>query len=74
MAVTDDRQALTELGAQHGWQHRQVDRADVFTRDHLRVKVIWRGDAEISGASYFEDGWYEAYSREPVQVRKWLNR
>lgn len=74
MAETAERQELTELGKERGWQHREVDRADVFTRGLLRVRVIWQGDDTISGASYFEDGWYEAYTREPNQVGSWLKR
>jgi hypothetical protein len=74
MAATDERQTLTELSEQHGWQHREADRADVFTRGDLRVRVIWQGGDKMSGATYYEDGNYEAYTREPNQVRNWLTR
>ncbi|TGD90021.1 hypothetical protein BayCH28_05430 [Mycolicibacterium sp. CH28] len=74
MAATDQRLTLSELGGERGWQRRETDRADVYTRGKIRVRVIWQGDAAISGASYFEDDVYETYTRELDKVRTWLSR
>ena len=46
----------------------------VSTPVPIRVRVIWAGDSKISGASYFDDEIYEAYTRELDKVRTWLKR
>ncbi len=74
MAATDERLTLSELGGERGWQRKETARADVYNRGKIRVRVIWQGDAAISGASYFEDEMYEAYTRDLDKVRSWLNR
>ena len=50
------------------------NRADVYTRGNIRIRVIWTGDTKITGASYFDDQMYEAYTRELDKVRTWLKR
>ena len=74
MTATDERQTLTQLGTDHGWAQRTADRADVYTRGNIRIRVIWAGDSKISGASYFDDEIYEAYTRELDKLRTWLKR
>jgi len=74
MAVTDERLTLSQLGEQQGWNHRESDRTDVYTRGAVRVRVIWQGDSKISGASYFVDELYETYTRELNKVQTWLKR
>ncbi|WP_059014328.1 hypothetical protein [Mycobacterium sp. M26] len=74
MAVSGERQALREFGEGHGWNTREADRADVYTRDKHRIRVIWQGDQAISGASFFDDEMYEMYTRELDKVRAWLTR
>lgn len=74
MTATDERQTLVQLGTDHGWAHRAADRADVYTRGNIRIRTIWAGDSKLSGASYFDDEMYEAYTREPDKVRTWLKR
>ena len=48
MTATDERQTLTQLGADHGWAQRTADRADVYTRGNIRIRVIWTGDTARS--------------------------
>lgn len=74
MTVTDERQTLSQLGDEQGWAQRTSDRADVYSRGNTRIRVIWRGNSHISGASYFDDEMYEAYTRELDKVRTWLKR
>lgn len=74
MAVSGERQALLKYGEERGWKARTAERADVFTRDKIRVRVIWQGDEAISGASFFDDEMYETYTRDLDKVRAWLTR
>lgn len=75
MAGTDERQALTALSADHGWNHlMSSDRTDAFGRGKIRVRVIWQDNEKISGAVYFEDDMYEVYTRELPKVQGWLKR
>lgn len=74
MAASGERQALREFGDERGWSRREADRADVYTRDKIRVRVIWQGDETISGASFFDDEMYETYTRDLAKVRAWLTR
>ena len=74
MAATEERQALAELGEQQGWSLRENGRTDTYQRDAFRIRVMWQGDAAISGASYFQDEAMSTYTRELSKVRDWLQR
>lgn len=74
MAASGERQALLTYGEERGWKSRTTDRADVYTRDKIRVRVIWQGDEVISGASFFDDEMFETYTRDLGKVRAWLTR
>ena len=74
MSGTDERQAISAAGEEKGWQHRELDRADVYLRDQYRVRVIWQGADTISGASFFDNQMYEAYTRDLAKVRTWLKK
>jgi hypothetical protein len=75
MSETGERKALAEFGGEQGWNRRvSDDQADVYTKDTVRIRVIWRGDEAVSGASLFHDGMYEAYTRDLASVRAWLRR
>lgn len=74
MAASGERQALLAYGEERGWKSRTSDRADVYTRDKIRVRVIWQGDEVISGASFFDDEMFETYTRDLGKVRAWLTR
>lgn len=70
--MADERSALAESTAEGGWQRRQDDRVDIYLRGPQRVRVIWRGDAAISGASRFQDDIMETYTRDLATVRAWM--
>ena len=75
MAESDERQALAQLGEERGWSRRISDgRADIYIKGTVRIRVVWAGDQNISGASLFHDQWYESYTRDPSTVSAWLKR
>ncbi len=74
MSGTDERQALSAAGEEKGWQRRERGRVDVYLRDKYRVRVIWQGNEVISGASFFDNEWYEMYTRDLAKVRAWLKK
>jgi len=75
MADTGERQVLAQLGEERGWNRRISDeRADIYIKGTVRIRVVWAGDQDISGASLFHDQWYESYTRDPSTVSAWLRR
>lgn len=74
MSGIDERQAIAEAGQEKGWRRRENDRVDVYLRDRYRVRVIWQGTGTISGASFFDNEMYEAYTRDLAKVRGWLKK
>ena len=75
MADTGERQVLAQLGDERGWNRRISDeRADIYMKGTVRIRVVWAGDQEISGASLFHDQWYESYTRDPSTISAWLRR
>ena len=74
MTGADERKELSELAVQIGWQHRDVDRTDYYSRTPVRVHVIWRGSDAISGGALYHDDILMAYTRDLSTVRGWLKR
>ncbi|MEI7914197.1 MAG: hypothetical protein WCH82_05565 [Mycobacteriaceae bacterium] len=75
MADTGQRQLLAQLGEERGWNRRISDgRADIYMKGTVRIRVVWAGDQDLSGASLFHDQWYESYTRDPSTVSAWLKR
>ena len=75
MADTGERQVLAQLGEERGWNRRISDeRADIYMKGTVRIRVVWAGDQDLSGASLFHDQWYESYTRDPSTVSAWLKR
>ncbi|OPX12147.1 hypothetical protein [Mycobacterium sp. AT1] len=72
--TTDLRSELAEITAAAGWDRRIDDRVDIYLRGQTRVRVIWRGDDAISGASRFQEDNLETYSRDLDTVKGWLAR
>lgn len=72
--TTDLRSELAEITAAAGWDRRIDDRVDIYLRGQTRVRVIWRGDDAISGASRFQEDNLETYSRDLKTVKGWLAR
>jgi hypothetical protein len=74
MTAADERAELSELAVQAGWHHRDVDRTDYYTRDPVRVHVIWQGRKAISGGALYHDDLLMTYSRDLATIRGWLKR
>lgn len=75
MADTGERQVLAQLGEERGWNRRISDeRADIYMKGTVRIRVVWAGDQNVSGASLFHDQWYESYTRDPSTISAWLRR
>ena len=73
--ATDERSAVAQSCEEQGWQRRAIDdRADVYTRGAVRIRLIWQGDSKISGASIFVDDLYDNYTRDLATVRAWFKR
>ena len=73
--ATGERQTLARLGGDQGWNRRVSDeRADIYMKGTVRIRVVWAGDESISGATLFHDDMYESYTRDPGTVRAWLKR
>jgi hypothetical protein len=74
MTATDERQTIADFAEQGGWDRRNVDRTDYYTKGGARVQLIWLGTASISGGSLYHDDNLTAYTRELSTVQGWLNR
>ena len=75
MADTGERQVLAQLGEERGWNRRISDeRADIYMKGTVRIRVVWAGDQNVSGASLFHDQWYASYTRDPSTISAWLRR
>jgi hypothetical protein len=74
MTATDERRTLSELAEQTGWQRTDLDRADRYIKGPVRVRVVWQGDAAISGATLYQDDIMTSYTRDLPTVSGWLKR
>ncbi len=74
MTAADERRGLSEFAVQAGWNRRDADRTDYYTRSPVRVQVIWQGRAAISGGALYHDDLLMAYTRDLATVRGWLKR
>lgn len=75
MVETPERQVIADLAEERDWNRRvSPDRADVYMKGTVRIRLVWAGDAHISGATLFHDEMYESYTRDPHTIRAWLKR
>jgi hypothetical protein len=74
MTATDERQELSELAVQAGWQRRDEERTDYYARSPVRIHVIWQGSDAISGGALYHDDILMAYTRDLATVASWLKR
>ncbi len=74
MSAVQERQALSERAEQSGWQRREVDHVDVYTRGDTRIRVIWSGSERIAGASLFHDAIMTTYTRDVAAINRWFKR
>ena len=74
MTAPAGRQVLSDLAEQAGWHRRDAERTDYYTREPVRVHVIWQGSEAISGGALYHDDVLMAYSRDLATVTGWLKR
>ena len=56
MTTIVERDEVSNLAEQAGWQHRDADRSDYYLRRPERVHIIWQGSHAISGGVLYRDG------------------
>ena len=74
MTTSDEREALSEFAVQTGWHRRDADSTDYYTREPVRVHVIWQGNSAISGGALYHDDVMMADTRDLATVQCWLKR
>ncbi|BBX37261.1 hypothetical protein MMAG44476_25584 [Mycolicibacterium mageritense DSM 44476 = CIP 104973] len=74
MTTTDKRHELGQLAEVGSWQHRDLDRVDVFQRGTSRIRVVWQGSEAISGATLYQDDIMTTYTRDLATVHNWFKR
>lgn len=73
MSSTSDRQALSEIAEQAGWQRRQLDRTDFYRRGAREVEVLFTAD-KLSGGTLYEDLHLLTHTRDRATVESWLTK
>ena len=73
MNATNDRQAISELAEQSGWQRRQLDRTDFYRRGVREVEVLFTAD-KLNGGTLYEDLHLLTHTREKATIEGWLTR
>ncbi|KUH93356.1 hypothetical protein [Mycobacterium sp. IS-3022] len=68
------RDEMSQRAVEAGWDRRDADRTDYYTRHPVRIHVIWQGPDAISGGALYHDDILMAYSRDLPTVTGWLNR
>jgi hypothetical protein len=74
MTTIVERDELSQLAAQAGWDHRDADRSDYYLRRPDRVHVVWQGSHAISGGVLYRDGILMTLTRDLDTVKGWLKR
>ncbi len=74
MVDTDERQIVSAVAEETGWNHRIADRSDYFDKGVVRVHIVWRGDTVITGGSLYHNDILQTYSRDLPTVQGWLKR
>lgn len=70
--ATDERQALSQLAEQSGWQRKEYERVDVYIRGIYQVRAIWRDAGKLNGGSHHEDTELMSYTRDLAKIQGWL--
>ena len=70
--ATDKRQSLADLAEGLGWQRREHQRVDVYSRGLFQVHAIWRDADRLNGGSHHEDSVMLAYTRDLAKLQGWL--
>jgi hypothetical protein len=71
--TTNDRQTISALAEESGWQRRQLDRTDFYRRGLREVEVLFTAD-KLNGGTLYEDLHLLTHSREMATVEGWLTR
>ena len=74
MTAIVERDEVSHLAAEAGWQHRDADRSDYYSRRPERVHIVWQGSDAISGGVLYRDGILMSLTRDLDTVRSWLKR
>ncbi len=74
MTAADLRKEISERAVEAGWDRRDADRTDYYTRTPVRVHVIWQGNNAISGGALYHDDLLMTYTRDLATVTGWLKR
>lgn len=70
--ATDERQTLSRLAEQLGWQRKEYERVDVYIRGLYNVHVMWRDASKLNGGSHHEDTVLLSYTRDLAKIQGWL--
>ena len=73
MDTTNDRQTISELAEQSGWQRRQLDRTDFYRRGGREVEVFFTAE-KLNGGTLYEDLHLLTHTRDKEKVEGWLTR
>jgi hypothetical protein len=73
VTATNERQAISEIAEQSGWQRRQLDRTDFYRRGTREVEVLFTAD-KLSGGTLYEDLHLRTHTRDKATVENWLSR
>jgi hypothetical protein len=71
--TTNDRQTISALAEESGWQRRQLDRTDFYRRGTRAVEVLFTAD-KLNGGTLYEDLHLLTHTREKATVEGWLTR
>ena len=74
MTATAERDEVSELAVEAGWQHRDADRSDYYLRRPERVHIVWQGNQAISGGVLYKDNILMSLTRDLDTVKGWLKR
>lgn len=74
MSATNDRQHLSEIAEQSGWQQRrQLDRTDFYRRGARNVEVLFTA-GKLTGGTLYDDVHLLTHTRDKAKVEGWLTK
>lgn len=74
MSATNDRQALSEIAEQSGWERsKQLDRTDFYRRGARKVELLFTAD-KLNGGTLYDDVHLLTHTRDRATIESWLTR
>lgn len=73
MSATNDRQELSEIAEQSGWERRQLDRTDFYRRGARKVEILFTAD-KLNGGTLYDDVHLLTHTRDRATIESWLTR